>query len=167
VKVEVYKPDTVQFYVSLEKEDELHTSCMWARITFDNKSWSMMAQSDCGDYSYSWVPEKDRTFLKLMQQIDGEYLLGKISDRSRFDEEGSKKNLLHWLDQEEDIDRLEKKIKEVNANSSEEFMREVKGIEGLEDCLIYGNALNMIILDLQRHSAGYLQNVSSQKLGSI
>lgn len=133
MKVEVYKPDTVQFYVFLEKEDELHTSCMWARITFDNKSWSMMAQSDCGDYSYSWVPEKDRTFLKLMQQIDGEYLLGKISDRSRFDEEGSKKNLLHWLDQEEDIDRLEKKIKEVNANSSEEFMREVKGIEGLED----------------------------------
>lgn len=133
MKVEINKPDTIQFCICLDKEDELHTSCMWARITFDNKNWSMMAQSDCGDYSYSWLPEKDRTFLKLMQQIDGEYLLGKISNRTHFDEEESKKNLIRWVDQEEDIDRLEKEINEISASSAEEFIREVEDIEGLED----------------------------------
>lgn len=133
MKVEVNKPDIIQFCIWMEKDDELHTSCMWARITFDNKNWSMMAQSDCGDYSYSWVPEKDRTFLKLMQQIDGEYLLGKIADRSRFDEEESKRNLISWVNCEEDADRLEKEIKEINAGSPEEFMREVGDIEGLQD----------------------------------
>ena len=133
MKVEINKPDTIQFNVTLEKEDELHISCMWARITFDNKNWSMMAQSDCGDYSYSWRPEKERKFLELMQQIDGEYLLGKVSSRSRFDEEKSKNRIIEYVIQDEDVERLEKEIKEINSGSSEEFMREIEEIEGLEN----------------------------------
>jgi len=133
MKVEVNKPDTIQFYVYLEKEDELHTSCIWARITFDNENWSMMAQSDCGDYSYSWVPEKDRTFLQLMQQIDEEYLLGKISDRTRFDEEASKENLISWISSEIDAERLIAEIKEIRAGSGDEFLHEVEEISGMDD----------------------------------
>lgn len=134
MKVEINKPDTIQFNIRLEKEDELYTNCMWARITFDNKNWSMMAQSDCGDYSYSWIPEKDRTFLKLMQQIDDQYLLDKIANRSYFDEEESKKNLISWIDQEPDADRLEKEINEICSGSSpEDFINLATEIEGLEN----------------------------------
>jgi hypothetical protein len=133
MKVEVNKPDIIQFCISPEKEDELYTSCMWARITFDNKNWSMMAQSDCGDDSYSWVPEKDRTFLQLMQRIDGEYLLGKVSDRRRFDEESSKKNLIDWVSSELDSERLAKEIKGINVSSEGRFIREVEEIDGMED----------------------------------
>ena len=118
MKVEVNKPDTIQFYVYLEKEDELHTSCIWARITFDNENWSMMAQSDCGDYSYSWVPEKDRTFLQLMQQID---------------EEASKENLISWISSEIDAERLIAEIKEIRAGSGDEFLHEVEEISGMDD----------------------------------
>ena len=133
MKVNVNKPDTIQFCMQMEKGDELYTNCMWARITFDNKNWSMMAQSDCGDYSYSWVPEKERTFLQLMQQIDKEYLLGKVSDRTRFDEEASKKNLINWVSSEIDAERLIAEIKEISAGSDDEFLHEVEEISGMED----------------------------------
>ena len=133
MKVEIDKPDTIQFRIHLEKEDALYTNCMWARITFDNKNWSMMAQSDCGDYSYSWVPEKDRTFLQLMQQINDEYLLGKISYRTRFDEKSSKNNLISWVSSETDAARLITEIKEISAGSGDEFLHDVEEISGMED----------------------------------
>lgn len=133
MKMEIDKPDTIQFRIYLEKEDALYTSCMWARITFDNKNWSMMAQSDCGDYSYSWCTEKDRTFLQLMQQINDKYLLGKISGRTRFDEKSSKENLICWIQSEPEAERLEKEIKEIDTSSAEQFIREIEDIDGMED----------------------------------
>ena len=133
MQVEIKKPDTVQFCIRMEEEDELYRRCMWARITFDNKNWSMMAQSDCGGYSYSWYPEKDRKFLELMQQIDEQYLLGKISDQTRFDEEGSKKTLIRWLSEGTELKRIIAEIDKINVCSATEFIQEVKEISGMED----------------------------------
>jgi len=133
MKVEIQKPDTVQFCIQMDKGDELYGRCMWARLTFDNKNWSMMAQTDCGNYSYSWKPEKERMFLELMQQVDGQYLLEKISDRTRFNDADSKNNLIMWVSPEAESERLIKEISEIRANSATEFLNEVKEISGMED----------------------------------
>ncbi|MGL5433782.1 MAG: hypothetical protein ACRDBO_00095 [Lachnospiraceae bacterium] len=133
MRVEIKKPDTVQFCIWMDKEDELYGRCMWARVTFDNINWSMMAQSDCGDYSYSWSPEINRTFLQLMQQIDGQYLLGKVADRTRFDEEASKGNLIMWVAEDGDSERMIAEINEIRTNSAHEFIREVEEIAGMDE----------------------------------
>ncbi len=134
MKVEVRVPDTVQFCVRMEKEDKLYQRCMWARVTFDNKNWSMMAQSDAGDYSYSWCVESGgRRFLDLMQQIDEDYLLCKISDMTQFDLYGTKSILIDWVSDEEQSERLIKEINNISACNSYEFMKELSNIDGMEE----------------------------------
>ena len=134
MKVDVKIPDTVQFCIRMEKEDELYTRCMWARVTFDNKNWSMMAQSDAGDYSYSWCVETGgRKFLELMQQIDSDYLLCKISDMTRFDLDNTKKTVISWVSSEVESERIIKEINSINVSNSHDFMNELEGIEGMEE----------------------------------
>lgn len=134
MQVEIRKPDTIQFYIRMDKEDELRKQCMWARVTFDNKNWSMMAQSDAGDYSYSWCVESGgRTFLELMQQIDSYYLLSKISDRTVFDLEETKKTVIDWISDDEQSERMIKEIYSINTCSKREFMNYLDDIDGMEE----------------------------------
>lgn len=134
MKVDVKVPDTVQFCIRMEKEDELYTQCMWARVTFDNKNWCMMAQSDAGDYSYSWCVETGgRKFLELMQQIDSDYLLCKISDMTWFDLENSKKTAISWLSNELASERIIKEINSINVSNPHDFMMELEDIEEIRE----------------------------------
>lgn len=132
MKVEVKVPDTVQFCIRMDKEDELHHQCMWARVTFDNKNWSMMAQSDAGDYSYSWCVESGgRKFLELMQQLDSDYLLCKISDRTKFDLDDTKKTVMSWVCNDEQAERMINEINSIDACNPHDFMQELEEIEGI------------------------------------
>lgn len=134
MQVEIRKPDTIQFYIRMDKEDELCKQCMWARVTFDNKNWSMMAQSDARDYSYSWCVESGgRTFLELMQQIDSYYLLSKISDRTVFDLEETKKTVIDWISNEEQSERMIKEVYSIDTCSEKEFMNSLDNIDGMEE----------------------------------
>lgn len=134
MKVEIKVPDTVQFCVRMEKEDELYPQCMWARITFDNKNWSMMAQSDVGDYSYEWYLETGgRRFLDLMQQIDKDYLLCKISDMTQFDLYWTKRILIDCVSDEDQSEHLIKEINFITACNPYEFMEEISNIDGMEE----------------------------------
>lgn len=133
MKVEVKVPDTVQFCIRIDKEDELHSQCMWARITFDNKNWSMMAQSDAGDYSYSWCVESGgRKFLELMQQLDVDYLLCKISDRNKFDLDDTKRTVINRIYDDEQAERMINEINSIDACSQDEFMQELAEIKGID-----------------------------------
>ena len=136
----INKPDTIQFSVKMERDDDLYTACMWARITFDNKNWSMMAQSDAGDYSYSWCVESGgRKFLELMQEIDSDYLLGKISDMSRFDAEATKENVIDMIVNDEDLtiaerDNLIEEIRGMENHSNDrDFLEELENIHGMNE----------------------------------
>lgn len=140
---EIKKPDTIQFCFRMERSDELHHRCLWARITFDNKNWSMMAQSDCGDYSYSWKPESgNRSFLQLMSQIDEQYLLSKISNMSKFDFEQSKENVLRYISGCEDFEKMKVVLDDMSNAGDSEFLRDLDtdefiGVTDLWECIEY------------------------------
>lgn len=134
MKIEVKVPDTVQFCIRMDKEDELHHQCMWARVTFDNKNWSMMAQSDAGDYSYTWCVESgERSFLELMQQIDADYLLCKIADRTQFDLYETKNTARNWVSDNERSEFLKNEIDFITACNAHEFMEELSMIDGMDE----------------------------------
>lgn len=134
MNIEIVKPDTIQFVIRMDKNDELYHDCMWARITFDNKNWSMQAQSDCGDYSYSWCVENgERSFLQLMSQIDGEYLLGKVSNMSRFDLKGTKERVIEYIGKEEITENQMNWLDEIQVSSEDEFIREIEDCTWFDD----------------------------------
>lgn len=134
MKIDIEVPDTVQFCIRMEKEDELYNQCMWARVTFDNKNWSMMAQSDAGDYSYSWCVETEgRKFLELMQETDSDYLLCKISDMTRFDLDSTKKTAISWASSEIESERIIKEINRIHVSNQYDFISELKDIEEIRE----------------------------------
>ena len=137
MQVEINKPDTIQFMIHLDQEDELYTSCMWARFTLDSKNWALMAQTDCGDYSYSWHQEENRTFMKFLTEINGDYLMRKVSSMSEFDIVASKENIILYLT--DDDKYLEKEINKIPDFCDErEFMEELGEINGMEEyCDLY------------------------------
>lgn len=140
MQVEIDKPNTVMFKIYPDKTDEWYTKCLWSRFTFDLTNWSLTAQSDCGDYSYSWRVEKcSRSFLQLMAVIKKDYLLSKISSRSRFDVESTKAHVSMWVREDEDLspeerDRILSEINEIEEYADgQEFLRELEDIEGMEN----------------------------------
>lgn len=134
MKVSVVKPEVLEIDIRCTPDDELYHSCMWARIVFDTKNWSMMAQSDCGDYSYGWCVESgSRSFLELMQSLDAEYLLGKVSNRTWFDEKASKESILSYLDGEDISEDVIKEIKNIRACSEMDFINQIDDIDELKE----------------------------------
>lgn len=139
MEVKIEKPNILQILVRPDKTEELYSKCMWLRITFDLDNWSMNCQSDCGNYSYGWAVEKERTFLKLMTQIDKQYLLGKVSNRTQFDVKASKENIVNWVYMDEDLTPEERdaKIEAINDienySDEQEFFRELEEIDGISE----------------------------------
>ena len=84
--------------------------------------------------AYSCLLYTSRKFLELMQQIDSDYLLCKISDMTRFDLDNTKKTVISWVSSEVESDRIIKEINSINVSNSHDFMNELEGIEG---CLLY------------------------------
>lgn len=84
--VTVEKPQTVTLMYRQERSDEDYGSCLWARFNFDLKHYSMFIESDCGNYSYGWVPTPNaESFLQLCARFNWEYFLGKISSQTVID----------------------------------------------------------------------------------
>ena len=150
MRVEIEKPNTIMFKIYPDENDEWYTRCLWARVTFDLANWSLSVQSDCGDYSYSWCVEAgDRTFLQLMAIIDKDYLLSKVSSRSRFDLESTKENVSEWIRDDEDLyteerNRILAEVEKIEEYSDgQQFLRELEDIEGMEnfydlwECIVY------------------------------
>lgn len=83
-KIEVKKPRIVTFEFCQDETDKDYGSCLWARFHFDTENRSLMIESDCGNFSYNWPPEKE-SFLKACTQFKSGYLLGKLSSLSVVD----------------------------------------------------------------------------------
>lgn len=87
-------PEIVTISYRQEKSDKDYGSCLWARFNFDTTHYSMSIESDCGNYSYGWVPTPlSETFIHLCSRFDCEYLLYKISDRTVVDADATWKAL--------------------------------------------------------------------------
>ena len=96
MKIEVMHPNIIVYGIRQEKGDKDYGSCLWGKFIFDRDSGQLNINSDAGDYAYRWGYDEDEEFMHLMSRIDKDYLLNKISDRSIFNEEKSKKeNIKH------------------------------------------------------------------------
>lgn len=81
-----------------EKTDPDYGRCMWAVFHFDLDRYTMMIESDCGNYTYGWHPTPNfESFLHLMGRLDEQYLLSKIADRTVVDTEATWKAVEAYL----------------------------------------------------------------------
>lgn len=100
----VEKPEIVTIQFRQGREDKDYGSCLWARFNFDLKHYALSIESDCGSYSYGWVPTPDsESFLRLCARFNWEYLLGKISSQTDIDDEATfekVKELMEQLDED-------------------------------------------------------------------
>lgn len=103
MKIKKVEPRTYTYELYPEKSDKEFSSCMWARFIFDCDNGRLNINSDVGDYTYTWGHSKNEDFIHLMSRVNEDYLLNKLSDRSVFLLEGSKKELIesietYWYD---------------------------------------------------------------------
>jgi hypothetical protein len=93
--IEETTPNIRQFHYRQEKTDKDYGSCLWANITLDCDNYTLMVESDCGNYTYGWCPTPEyESFIHLMCRIEKDYLLDKISSRCVLDIEQSKKETI-------------------------------------------------------------------------
>lgn len=106
-KVEIENPKVITFSFRQEKGDPDYGTCLWARFHFDTQAYTMFVESDCGSYSYGWVPTPNsETFLHLMARCEGEYILGKIASQSELGREAIHRNIVDKLTAEFSEDDL-------------------------------------------------------------
>lgn len=119
-KITETKPNIRQWQFKQEKSDSDYGTCLWATFTLDCGNYTLMIDSDCGDYTYSWTPTPNiESFVHLMSRINGDYLLNKISSQSLFNYIQSVaetcSNLIEYceLEKGEDAD-FDKLIEDIN-----------------------------------------------------
>lgn len=138
MKIEKINPRVITYKLAPDKGDKEYFSCMWARYIFDCDNGRLNINSDAGDYSYGWGHNDHEDFMHLMSRIDSGYLLNKISDRTVFHIDKSKKHTINNI-KEYGIDCFGIKNQELNSiiddinniddgASEETFLREVDSI---------------------------------------
>lgn len=91
MKIKNIVPDVVQLKFYQEKTDSDYGSCLWGNVIIDCANYTLLIESDCGSYSYGWIPTPNtESFIRLLCRMNSDYLLGKISDRTCIDFEKSK-----------------------------------------------------------------------------
>lgn len=128
--VEKIQPRVITYRLKAETNDE-GWQCMWAKFIFDCDSGQLNVNSDAGDYSYRWGYNENEDFMHLMARINKDYLLNKISNRSKFDFEASQKEMIKvvkkdaipygWCKNGKEVSELVKRIKDIEYGCSEEF----------------------------------------------
>lgn len=92
MKIENTMPNIIQLKFYQEKTDNDYGSCLWGNVVIDCDNYTLFIESDCGSYSYGWTPTPNtESFVKLLCRMNSDYLLEKISDRTYFDFDESKK----------------------------------------------------------------------------
>lgn len=126
MKSEIINPNILQIKLQFEREEDMYTRCMWARINLDNDNYSLTAETDCGSYSYYWRPTDRESFLELMCRINKDYLLGKIANENVFDCNETTKNISnHW-------EEHAKQIKQIGASSMQEYIEQLDDIDEVD-----------------------------------
>ena len=132
------EPRTYTYRMVPNKDDEEYTSCMWAIFIFDCDNGRLNINSDAGDYSYRWGYNEHEDFMHLMSRVDKYYLLNKLSSRSVFLLEESKKATIetiedngfenYGIESEEDWEEYKQDILDIDTRSEETFFRTVDDI---------------------------------------
>lgn len=82
-KVNIYHPCITRISYQQEKGDSNYGTCLWADFEFDTINYRLQIMSDCGNYSYQWVPTPGKeSFFGLCRRIEPEYLLSKLTSET-------------------------------------------------------------------------------------
>lgn len=132
------EPRTYTYRLVPNKNDEEYASCMWARFVFDCDNGRLNINSDAGDFSYGWGFNEHEDFMHLMSRVDKYYLLNKLSSRSVFLLEESKKATIETIEDngfenydiksEEDWEEYKQDILDIDTLSEETFFRTIEDI---------------------------------------
>lgn len=128
MNVTVIKPNVTEYRIRTEPGDAIHTRCMWANILLNHDTYTISAQTDCGDYSYRWPKTKDESFHDLLLRVlrDEEYLLEKFSSRTVFSLEETKKLFFDYNDDLDMDDPAMQAVKAIEATTEEEWIRQMQ-----------------------------------------
>ena len=130
-KVELKQPTIIKIEYHQEREDDDYGTCLWANFLMDMERYDLHITSDCGNYSYGWVPTPNtESFLKLLSRIDSEYLLNKISTMCMVNTEETFNNVLELL---EDYNYSNKPLEKLGIN-----------INSIHDACTYSNFCDVI-----------------------
>ena len=99
MKIEKIMPKTVTYALSMEKQDDDRWMCSWANFILDYDSWRLTINSDAGDYTYCWGNNRNDNFTDLMARVEKGYLLNKMSNRSEFLIDDSKKETIRAIEE--------------------------------------------------------------------
>lgn len=111
--IEVKVPNTLRISYRQEKDDPDYGTCLWADFDFDTEKYTLQIMSDCGNYSYGWVPTPNsESFFKLCRRIGPGYLLDKISYRSQIDDEATYAAAVSLFECEDLPDGWQEELKE-------------------------------------------------------
>ena len=112
-----YKKNTIDSYSIHFNNDEARWRCMWAIVNIDSDTWTFSATSDCGNYSYRWSYEDDRTFKKFLTTLNQSYFLSKISDETEVDEKETIIRMKEYcLEQRREYSLSKEKAREIYDN---------------------------------------------------
>lgn len=138
MEIKRLEPKIYTYKLIPDKNDEEYSSCAWARFVFDCNNGSLTIDSDAGDYFYRWGYNENEDFMHLMGRIDKWYLINKLSNRSIFLLEESKKENIKYIedngweyfgiDSEEKWKDCKQNILDINTYSEETFLRTINDI---------------------------------------
>lgn len=136
MKITVEKPETIVILYRQEKSDEDYGSCLWARFYFDTKNYVLHIESDCGNYTYGWVPTPDHeTFLQLCCRFDSEYLLYKLSDRTVIDSDATWKAVKELVEETLQYSLFDSKLDENDWQELESACYHCRDQRDVIDCI--------------------------------
>ena len=132
------EPRTYTYRLIPNKDDEEYASCMWARFIFDCDNGRLNINSDAGDYSYGWGYNEHEDFMHLMSRVNKYYLLCKLSRRSVFLIDKSKRETIKKIEEngweyygiksEEDWKEIKQDILNIEVTTEESFFHEIVDI---------------------------------------
>lgn len=97
-KVNVYHPCITRISYHQEKGDHDYGTCLWADFEFDTINYRLQIMSDCGNYSYQWVPTPGKeSFFGLCRRIKPDYLISKISCETAIDRDATLKSAIDLI----------------------------------------------------------------------
>ena len=97
-EVNIYHPCITRISYRQEKGDSDYGTCLWADFEFDTINYRLQIMSDCGNYSYKWVPTPGKeSFFGLCRRIKPDYLLSKISCETAIDRNATLKSAIDLI----------------------------------------------------------------------
>ena len=173
MKIEKIEPKIITYALTASKSDEEYMDCMWARFIFDCDHGRLNINSDAGDYSYEWGYNEHEDFMHLMSRINSDYLLNKISDRTVFDLEESKKKTIENIKEYGEFGcQLEDIISEINdidIRSADGFILKLDEIadidyENIETIMRYPHGAETVCMLFAKYIQPQIKNELNKKI---